>query len=321
MKGRKVIIPKKKILVTGGAGFIGSHVVNKLIEEGHEVIIIDDLSTGRQLNINPNAKFYHLDIQSPKLEAVFKKERPSYVSHHAAQIDVRRSVSDPVFDAGVNILGTINILQNCVNFKVKRIIFASSGGAIYGEQTMFPAAEDHPLNPVSPYGISKLVAEYYLHYYKVMYGMDYVSLRYANVYGPRQDPYGETGVVAIFIQKMLAGEQPIINGNGKQTRDFIYVGDVAEANVLALQHNLEGNIFNIGTGVETSVEQLFNGLKKIINPLINKRYGPSKQGEQIRSVIDYAKAKKILHWEPKTPLSYGLSNTCKYFSDLYVNLT
>lgn len=306
----------EKILVTGGAGFIGSHIVDRLIDKGYEVIVVDDLSSGKEENINRKAKFYKLDIQDSNLEAVFQKEMPYYVNHHAAQMDVRRSVSDPIFDARVNILGTINVLENCIKYKVKKVIFASSGGAIYGEQESFPAREDHPLRPVSPYGISKLAGEYYLHYYKTVYGLDYVSLRYANVYGPRQDPMGEAGVVAIFIQKMLNGEQPIINGDGEQTRDFVYVEDVVEANILAMMNDTSDGIFNIGTGIETSVNQIFNLLRGIINPYIKERHGPPKLGEQRRSVLECRKAKEALQWQDRTPLSDGLEKTCRYFKNL-----
>ncbi len=225
-----------KVLVTGGAGFIGSHIVDKLIEEGYEVIVVDDLSSGKEKNINKKAKFYRLNIQDSGLESVFQKEEPDYVNHHAAQIDVRRSVSYPILDAKINVLGTINLLQNCLKYKTRKVIFASSGGAIYGEQQVFPAPENHPLRPISPYGITKLVAEHYLYYYKTIYELDYMSLRYANVYGPRQDPFGEAGVIAIFIKKMLNEEQAIINGDGEQTRDFVYVEDVARANLLAMKN-------------------------------------------------------------------------------------
>jgi len=306
----------EKILVTGGAGFIGSHIVDRLIDKGYEVIVVDDLSRGKEENINRKAKFYKLSIQDSNLEAVFQKEMPHYVNHHAAQMDVRCSVSDPIFDARVNVLGTINVLQNCIKYKVKKVIFASSGGAIYGEQESFPAREDHPLRPISPYGISKLAGEHYLHYYKTVYGLDYVSLRYANVYGPRQDTMGEAGVVAIFIQKMLNGEQPIINGDGEQTRDFVYVEDVVEANILAMMNDTSDGIFNIGTGIETSVNQIFNLLRWIINPYIEKRHGLPKLGEQRRSVLECRKAKEALQWQAKTTLSDGLEKTCRYFKNL-----
>jgi len=303
-----------KVLVTGGAGFIGSHVVDSLVNEHTEVVIIDNLSSGKEDNINKKSKFYKLDIQDSELERIFQNERPDYVSHHAAQKDVRISVSDPIYDAKINILGTLNILQNCVKYKVKRIVFASTGGAIYGEQEIFPAPETHSARPVSPYGVTKLTAEHYMHYYRTVHGLDYVSLRYANVYGPRQDPLGEAGVVAIFIQKMFSGEQPIIYGDGGQTRDFVYVGDVAKANILAMRNNSGEHVFNIGTGVETSVNQLYDCLRHIVNPLAEKKYAPARQGEQRRSVIDSSLAENILQWRPEVLLEHGLKKTCEYFN-------
>lgn len=302
-----------KVLLTGGAGFIGSHIVDKLIDKGYEVVVVDDLSSGKEKNINKNAKFYKLDIQDSRLESIFRDERPDYINHHAAQMDVRRSVADPIFDARINVLGTINILQNCIKYKVRKIIFASSGGAVYGEQEIFPASETHPLRPISPYGITKLAAESYLYYYKTIYGLDYAALRYANVYGPRQDPFGEAGVVAIFILKMLKGEHPVINGDGEQTRDFVYVGDVVEANMMAVRNNIAESIFNIGTGIETTVNQVAGHLKSFINPSIKEKYGPPKIGEQLRSVIENKKAKEVLNWEPKVSLAQGLKLTCDYF--------
>lgn len=302
-----------KVLVTGGAGFIGSNLVDRLIDKRYEVVIVDNLSSGHEKNINKKARFYKMDIQDSELEEIFRKERPDYVSHHAAQKDVRISVADPIFDAKINVLGTLNILQNCITYKVKKIVFASSGGAIYGEQETFPASETHPVRPISPYGITKLVAEHYMFYYKTIYGLDYVSLRYSNVYGPRQDPYGEAGVVAIFIQKMCNGEKPIINGDGEQTRDFVYVGDVVTANMHAIDSITGSGIYNIGTGVETSINQLFDHLKAILNPQIGKEHCPAKQGEQKRSVIDNSLAEKILQWKPQVSLKDGLRNTCDYF--------
>lgn len=305
-----------KVLVTGGAGFIGSNIVDLLIDEGYEVVIVDNLSSGKEENINKKARFYKIDIQDQELESVFREEAPDYVSHHAAQKDVRVSVNDPIYDAKINILGTLNILQNCVKYGVKKIVFASTGGAIYGEQDIFPAPETHPARPISPYGITKLVAEHYMFYYKTVHGLDYVSLRYSNVYGPRQDPYGEAGVVAIFIQKMSNGEPLVIYGDGEQTRDFVYVGDVAKANVMAIENSAGENVLNIGTGIETSVNQLFDSLKEIIHPSIEKKYASARQGEQKRSVIDSALARRSLKWQPEVAMMDGLTRTFKYFKSI-----
>lgn len=301
-----------KILVTGGAGFIGSHIVDRLIEEEHQVIVVDNLSVGKRKNINKKARFYKMDILSSRVEKVFRKERPDILSHYAAQIDVRKSVEDPKFDASINILGTINLLENCVKYGVKKVIFASSGGAIYGEQEAFPALETHPTRPLSPYGISKLTIEHYLYYYKVTGGVDFVSLRYANIYGPRQDPYGEAGVVAIFTQKMLNGEQPIINGTGKQTRDFVYVEDAVEAHMAVLQGNASG-VFNVGTGQETSVNQLFRFLSELTKSNVKEVHGPEKKGEQQRSCLDYSHIHKTVEWESRMSLLEGLEKTVEYF--------
>jgi len=301
-----------KILVTGGAGFIGSNIVDALIEDGHEVVVVDNLYMGRLQNIHPRAKFYLLDIRSPELEKVFAIEKFDLVSHQAAQMDVRRSVQDPIFDAQVNILGTINLLQNCVKYGVKKIIFASTGGAVYGEQDYFPADEEHPTRPISPYGITKLTVEKYLYFYYLTYGLPYVSLRYANVYGPRQNPYGEAGVIAIFTQKLLSGGQPIINGDGTQTRDFVYVGDVVRAHLLAMEYD-RSDIFNVGTGSETDVNTIFFKLREIVGRDVPEKHGPPKEGEQQRSVLDYSKAKRLLGWEPQIDLDRGLRLTVEYF--------
>ncbi len=223
-----------KILVTGGAGFIASHIADAFIEEGHSVHILDNLSSGFEKNINPKASFIKADIRDKSLSKIFEKEKFDVINHHAAQMDVRRSVADPAFDAEINILGTINLLQNAVKYKVSKFMFASTGGAIYGEQEYFPADEKHPTAPLSPYGISKLSVEKYLFFYKAQYDLNYSILRYANIYGPRQNPHGEAGVVAIFSKKLLNGEQPVINGEGKQTRDYTFVKDVVKANLLAL---------------------------------------------------------------------------------------
>jgi UDP-glucose 4-epimerase len=301
-----------KVLVTGGAGFIGSHIVDRMVQEGHEVVVVDNLSTGKKKNVNRAARFYKVDILNPKIEKIFRKEKPDLISHHAAQMDVRRSVADPIFDAQVNILGLLNVLENAVRHGAKKVIFASSGGAVYGEQQTFPAPETHPLHPVSPYGISKLSGEHYLYYYQRVAGLRYVALRYANVYGPRQDPFGEAGVVAIFSQKTLMNDQPIINGNGKQTRDYIFVEDVVESNMAVLEDGVQG-VYNVGTGQETSVNQLFRHLAEITGSKSKEVYGPEKRGEQLRSVLDYTKLKKATDWEPKVQLPDGLKVTADYF--------
>ncbi|MBI3399622.1 MAG: SDR family oxidoreductase [Deltaproteobacteria bacterium] len=301
-----------RILVTGGAGFIGSHIVDAYLQEGHEVTVVDDLSTGKKENINPNARFFKADIYAEYIENIFKQGRFDVINHHAAQIDVRKSVADPVFDARVNILGLLNLLQTCMKYGVKKFIFASTGGAIYGEQKEFPAQESHPTQPLSPYGIAKLAGEHYLFFYKKAYGLHSTILRYANVYGPRQDPHGEAGVVAIFAQKLLKGEQPVINGDGMQTRDFVYVGDVVRANILSLSCN-EGEVFNIGTGKETTIHQLFKALVNSTGVRFQEKYGPPKSGEQKRSVIDFTKANKKLGWSPIISCEDGLRKTVDYF--------
>ncbi len=300
------------ILITGAAGFIGSHIADAYIAEGHHVVIVDDLSGGVRENVNSKATFYQLDIRSETLEEVFRKEHIDVVNHLAAQMDVRRSVADPQFDASVNVLGVLNVLENARTHGVKKIIFSSTGGAIYGEQDYFPADEEHPLRPLSPYGITKLTTEKYLFFYKAVYGMDHVILRYANVYGPRQNPHGEAGVVAIFCDKLLKGEQPIINGDGKQTRDYVFVGDVVRANVLALKYN-GTNIFNIGTGIETDVNVLFRVLRDQLNPSCSKQHAPAKAGEQMRSVISAEKIQRTLGWKPTVLLQDGLKQTAEYF--------
>ncbi len=301
-----------RILITGGAGFIGSHVADILIEEGYDVIIIDDLSNGKEENINPKATFYNISILDQKLSEPFKLGDIGAVLHHAAQISVRNSVKDPVHDMEINIKGSLLLLEKCVEHSVKKFIFASTGGALYGEQDYFPADEDHPTRPLSPYAIAKLSTEKYLSFYHNTHGLSYTALRYANVYGPRQDPYGEAGVVSIFIQKMLEGNQPIINGDGNQTRDFVYVRDVARANLLALQNDFIGEI-NIGTGVETSINTIFNEIKTLVSPSTLEVHGPPMPGEQLRSVLSNQRAKNILGWMPTISLGEGLNHTVNFF--------
>ena len=303
-----------KVLVTGGAGFIGSHVVDRLVEEGHQVVVVDNLSTGNRKNVNRAASLYKLDIESSRLERVFRNERPNVVLHLAAQISVRRSVEDPVFDAQVNVLGTMNVLQQAVRHGTRKVVFSSSGGAIYGEQDIYPAPESHATKPLAPYGISKLCGEHYLSYFQRMSGLQVMSLRYANVYGPRQDPEGEAGVVAIFIQKLLNNQQPVINGNGRQTRDFVFVEDVAEANLAAMGQESQG-VYNVGTGTETSINELFRMLAELTGSALKEVHGPAKAGEQMRSVIDPSKIRQELGWDVKVELADGLARTIAYFRE------
>ena len=303
-----------RILVTGGAGFIGSHVVDRYVADGHSVAVVDDLSTGKREQVNRAAEFHHMDVLDPRLENVMAAGRFDVVNHHAAQIDVRKSVADPLFDARVNILGTLRLLDLSRAHGVKRVVFASSGGAAYGEQVRFPADEEHPLNPVSPYGVGKVSGEHYAFYYQAVHGLPYVALRYANVYGPRQDPHGEAGVVAIFSGRLLTGQPCTINGDGGQTRDYVYVGDVVEANAAAADLSLEvrGPV-NIGTGVETDVNALFALLAEVTGSRRAPVHGPAKAGEQQRSVIDPSRAARVLGWRPRTALRDGLRQTVEFF--------
>jgi UDP-glucose 4-epimerase len=312
---RKDKIKLAKILVTGGAGFIASHIVDAYINNGDKVVVIDNLSTGKRENVNLKAKFYHLDISDSYVADIFAEEKFDLISHHAAQVSVRNSVADPVFDAQTNILGSIKLMELAVKHKVKKFVFASTGGVIYGEQDYYPADENHPLRPVSPYGVAKLAAEKYLWFYHCNSNLDYVVLRYGNVYGPRQDPFGEAGVVAIFAQQMLNCQQPVINGTGEQTRDFVYVGDVVRANLL-VQKLSSCEIINIGTGRETSVNSLFDQMVQITNTGFKRVYGPPKKGEQQRSVLSYERAKRLLSWQPEISLGEGLEMTIDYFRKL-----
>ncbi|HOX85682.1 MAG TPA: NAD-dependent epimerase/dehydratase family protein [bacterium] len=301
-----------KILVTGGAGFIGSNLVDACLQEGHQVYVVDNFSTGRRENLPADVPVYPFNIQDPKMDDLFRQEKFEAVFHEAAQMDVRRSVQDPIFDAQNNILGTINLLQCCAKYHVGKVIFASSGGAIYGEQVQFPATESHPLAPYSPYGITKLAGEKYLFFYALNYGLQYVALRYANVYGPRQNPRGEAGVVAIFTRMLIDGEQPTINGDGEQTRDFVFVKDVVAANLKALKYGKNG-MFNIGTGKESTIKQVFHLLVDLVGAEAAEKYGPAMSGEQFRSLIDPTLAAKELGWQPTTDLQQGLRETVDFF--------
>ncbi|MBA4321013.1 MAG: UDP-glucose 4-epimerase [Flavobacterium sp.] len=305
---------KKTILVTGGAGFIGSHLVDHLIKEGCKVIVIDNLSTGKKENLNQKAKFYKIDIRDKKNSQIFEKEKPKIVFHLAAQIDLRKSVEDPVGNASINILGTLNLLENCKRFKIKKFIFTSTGGAMYGEANIIPTPENYPEQPLSPYGVEKLTIEKYLNYYYKVFGLPFVSLRLANVYGPRQDSRGEAGVVAIFIDKLLNNEVPTINGDGEQTRDFLCVDDAVEVAMLTLRNPVAENpIYNVGTAIETSVNNLYKLLIKKFQKNIQPKYAPAKTGEQRRSCLDYSKIKKDFGWQPKYNLEEGLEKTIQWF--------
>ena len=302
-----------KVLVTGGAGFIGSHVADAYLENGHEVVIVDDLSTGRLANINPAARFIQMDIRDPRLSQVFEREHPDYVNHHAAQMDVRRSMVEPLFDAEVNVVGSLNLLECSRKYAVKRFVYISTGGAVYGEPEYLPCDEAHPIRPICPYGASKHTVEHYLYMYAVNYGLEYTVLRYPNVYGPRQDPHGEAGVVAIFTGQMLKEAQVVINGDGEQQRDFVYVGDCARANLLALEARSSSGIYNLGSGSGTTVNAIYCELKAITGYAQDAEHGPEKLGETRAIYLDARKARKELGWAPQVGLREGLELTVEYF--------
>jgi len=302
-----------RIVITGGAGFIASHITDAYIAIGHEVLVIDNLSSGKKEFINSKAHFVHADIRSEQALSAITEFRPDFFNHHAAQMDVRLSVADPIFDAEVNIMGLLKILQILPRTPCKKIIFASSGGAAYGEQLYFPADEQHQTNPASPYGVSKRCSELYLNYYHQMHGVPYVALRYSNVYGPRQNPHGEAGVVAIFAQKCLKHQRCAIYGDGEQTRDFVYVGDVVKANLRALTVPFCGEV-NIGTGVETSINAVFKEISTQASGEQGVDFFAKKPGEQKRSVLSYQKAQQVLDWAPSVTFSLGIKQTLHYFA-------
>lgn len=300
------------VCVTGGAGFIGSHVADALVAAGHRVLIVDDLSSGRKENVPVAADLHELDIRSEHAAQLLVDEGVEILVHHAAQMDVRRSVGDPRFDADVNLGGLLNLLEAGRAAKLRRVIFASTGGAIYGEQDVHPADEDHPVCPVSPYGVSKLAGERYLYFYHVQYGLDVVCLRYANVYGPRQNPHGEAGVVAIFLKKLLDGDVPTIHGDGEQTRDYVYVADVVRANLAALDAT-GFQLYNVGTGRETDVNTLFAALRSAVGEGPEAVHGPGQPGEQRRSSISATRLRHELGVEVETSLDDGLRATAAWF--------
>lgn len=302
-----------KILITGGAGFIGSNVADAYIEAGHQVAVLDNLTTGKKENLNPKAVFYQVDVRDTRVAEVLAEFGPDVVNHHAAQIDVRKSLTDPVYNAQVNDIGTLNLLEAAVKCKIKKVIFSSTGGALYGEiAKKSGAAEYHPQEPISPYAITKRTVELYLYAYKVNFGLNYTVLRYGNVYGPRQDPLGEAGVIAIFCGKMLKGEVPTIYGDGNQLRDYVYVGDVARANLLALEKG-DGNTYNVGTGKGTSVNQLFLVLKEVMRFEKDVVYAPARAGELFRSVLNCRKIKQEMGWKAAVSIRQGLKRTLKWY--------
>jgi UDP-glucose 4-epimerase len=305
---------RKRILVTGGAGFIGSHLADAFVQQGHEVAVVDNLSTGRREHLPAAAQFYLFDIKSPETFDLICRWQPQVLVHHAAQMSVRVSVEAPLLDAQENILGSLNLFQAAARGKTEKIIFASTGGAMYGDQAPVPAREDNRAQPECPYGIAKLAVEHYLHFYQREYGIIPISLRYANVFGPRQNGLGEAGVVAIFIEKFLAGQQPVINGDGLQTRDFVYVGDIVAANLLALHYPQEG-IFNLGTGRETDILTIYLELQKVLGSSLGPVHGPAKPGEQRRSALDSTRAQELLGWEPRVGLVEGLARTAAAFRE------
>lgn len=306
-----------RILVTGGAGFIASHVVDAYVRAGHDVSVVDDLSRGSKANLNTATRFYLGDVRDKDfIESIFEKERPEIINHHAAQMDVRRGVREPIFDASVNILGSLNILQAAVAYEAKRIIYISTAGAAYGEPRELPVRETCDINPITPYGISKHTVEHYLFTYRVLYDLDYVVLRYGNVYGPRQSSQGEAGVFAIFFEQLLAGTQPVIYGDGRKIRDYVFIHDVARANVLALERGT-GEIFNIAGGVETTDQQVFDMVRELAGtPDVKPRYVARRPGEIDKIRLDISKAQSLLGWRPQVNLAEGAAKTAEYFKKI-----
>ncbi len=301
-----------KILVTGGAGFIGSHIVEAYLSAGHEVCVVDDLSTGFRHNVPKQVRLHEIDIRDQRLADILEAEKPEVVNHQAARANVRESFEKPLLYADVNVVGSVNVLECCRRFRVSKLIYASTGGAVYGEPQFIPVTEEHPIRPLDPYGASKHHVEHYLEIYRSAFGLDFTALRYPNVYGPRQDPLGEAGVVAIFIGKMLGGGQPVINGAGDQERDFVYVGDIARASVLALTR-AGGKIVNLGSGIGTSVNRVYEILQELCGFPDKAVHGPAKQGEVFKIFLQSTKAEEELDWRPEASLQEGLSKTVEYF--------
>ena len=305
-----------RILVTGGAGFIGSHVVDTYVAAGHEVAVLDNFSTGTEANLNPSAKVHRIDLRDQQgVERIVAEFTPEIVNHHAAQSEVPKSVADPTYDAQVNIIGGLNLLKACVDNAVKKIIFISSGGALYGEPDVIPADEDHPVRPLSPYGTSKFCFEQYLGTFRRTFGLDHTILRYANIYGPRQDFHAEEGrVIAIFAGRMLARKPVIVDGTGEQARDMLYIGDVATANLAALERG-SGGTFHISSGIAVTVNDLYRKLALLTGYSEFPHYGPSRKGDVYRIALDNSRALRDLGWEPQVDLEEGLSLTVDYFRE------
>jgi UDP-glucose 4-epimerase len=303
-----------RALVTGGAGFIGSTLVDALVADGNEVSIVDDLSRGRRENLNAEADFHQLDIVDERLADLIASIAPEVVFHEAAQIDVRRSVAEPLLDTRINVLGTVNVLDACARAGVRRVVFASSGGALYGDADILPTPERYPCTPASGYGAAKLAAETYGSVFHQVHGLEFVALRYGNVFGPRQDPHGEAGVVAIFAQRLLGGGEAVINGDGTQTRDYVYVDDVVDANMRAA-HSQALGAFNIGTGRQCDVNELYTHIARAAGVDREARHGEAKRGEQRTSCLDASRAAELLGWTPRTALEEGISRTVRWFSN------
>ncbi|OHB97917.1 MAG: UDP-glucose 4-epimerase [Planctomycetes bacterium RIFCSPLOWO2_12_38_17] len=304
-----------KTLVTGGAGFIASHLVDRLIDEGHSVVVVDNLSAGRFENVNKSATFYKIDIcNSTALELIFKKEKPEVVNHHAAQVNVRKSVDTPMYDANVNILGSLNLCELSRKFQVKKFIYASTGGAVYGEPKSLPVKETCPVEPISQYGVSKHTVEHYLYIFYKLYGLNFTVLRYPNVYGPRQSPHGEAGVIAIFSEQILKNKRPTIFGDGSKTRDYVYVGDIITANMTVLNNSGNGEIYNLGWGKEITDYEVFETVRRAFLSNIKPIFGQKRPGEIEHISLDSSKATKALGWKPKITFEEGVNLATKYYT-------
>jgi UDP-glucose 4-epimerase len=300
------------ILVTGGAGFIASHASDRFLALGHSVAVVDSLVTGKRENLPRQARFYEMDIRSHEIDAIFAREKPEVVCHHAAQMDVRKSVADPIYDADVNLLGTLNLLECCRKHGTRKVIYAGSGGAMYGEAEYMPADEKHPVNPLSPYGVSKHTVEHYLATYRANHGLDFTVLRYPNVYGPRQDPHGEAGVVAIFSMQLLSGQTPTVFGDGTKTRDYCYVSDIVQGNEIALERG-GGGLYNLGRGLEVSDYQIFAAVRDAVGVSVVPAYAPERPGEVRHIALDAGLAGREIGWKWKVDLTEGVAAAVAFY--------